>query len=1051
MNTEIDARPIRSSDHHYVILVHGTFNKPEPGKYHWAVLDPATPDTFAQRLDERLAATKIGSVVNRMPGGERRTFVWNAGNTDSDRREGGWKLLQHILTVIKEDPNARIHLVGHSHGGNVILCALEHYYRRLADAADRYSNMPWWAWRIGDKKLSFLNNQPTDLYGPADALVSRIAGGDETLLSTLLKNAGSFLFESRPDTNPLDPESSEYRKYYCSSPTTNRLGRIVFLGTPFYVKKWRSRGVLEWLLDTVFNGASLVLYWGVIGYIVTTLLLVIPSLIFHGRFPWNLLSWPLATQIGYAGYVAWNTYVGFHGDLRRNGNVYWNSEPIERYSLDEPVFLRSTNTECDGRLSTLTVTAPYLDEALLGMIAEPLLLGRMRPELRKFVAPESSGRSGQRVASGERFTHMVVVRSLLSYVLQRIKGGILALVYLIIKLPWRAIYDLLLERLVLKAVFGAVSSTATGIPRSEYAGATIEPCDRANVPGLLNETFLDVTEVFLASPTQAPRAAESRVGTQSPADEAYDFLKNDECLRKRLAADQQWRTIEGEMFRIARFYHRQDVAAYSDELARRWLAIRTRATKFLESIALTHGRYYADDRVVNGIVEFLADGRVSSLSVQPSPLAPASGHSREEQRHLKIQGVKPAVTTLDNVEIVGTSAPGGTHAADLAPLLHDLVWEGNIGIARGFVTCAQYRMAAQELASDRFFFFPEHWRGLDYAGDGEPVCGLRASDAANFCSWLGRKFTGPLRFRLPTTSEARRVPPSAVGPLCWCEGGHRITCAGSFSYRKLYRESRASLPKSPVPFPQSGFGGLPIRGITVLNVNDPPVDPLIVHLVARGVFNRTEPDDLFSLPPSLDCIVMLIDDLSHARGSVAESREYATQLLGSLLKGLAADSYEECSRTYRDLAERLQASPQDKIISAIDSLKSHSLALIAHTAHLLDDIAKAASAGSEAEAFAWLQVAAARALEYAWHGHEWYTDTERQLEGQWPYLRRRLMDRLTGRHSEIGAHRNKLWQLYWWLRLSIARGNGEIPAVEGIRIVCESKRSEVEAALKAMT
>jgi len=190
-----------------------------------------------------------------------------------------------------------------------------------------------------------------------------------------------------------------------------------------------------------------VLYWGVIGYIVTTLLLVVPSLIFHGRFPWNPLSWPLAAQIGYAAYVAWNTYVGFHGDLRRNGNVYWNSEPIERYSLDEPVFLRSTKTKCDGRLSTLTVTAPYLDEALLGMIGEQLLLGRMRPELRKFVVPESAGRSGQRVASGERFTHMVAVRRLLSDVLQRIKGGILALVYLIIRLPWRAISSVRRSRL----------------------------------------------------------------------------------------------------------------------------------------------------------------------------------------------------------------------------------------------------------------------------------------------------------------------------------------------------------------------------------------------------------------------------------------------------------------------------------------------------------------------------------------------------------------------------------------------------------------------------
>jgi hypothetical protein len=116
----------------------------------------------------------------------------------------------------------------------------------------------------------------------------------------------------------------------------------------------------------------------------------------------------------------------------------------------------------------------------------------------------------------------------------------------------------------------------------------------------------------------------------------------------------------------------------------------------------------------------------------------------------------------------------------------------------------------------------------------------------------------------------------------------------------------------------------------------------------------------------------------------------------------------------------------------------------------MGDIAKAARGESKAEAFAGLQVAAARALEYAWYGHAWETDTERQLEGRWTYLKRRLIDRLAGCHSGIAARRNELWQLYWWLRLSIARGNGEIPAIERIRVVCESRRSDVEGVLKAV-
>ena len=118
---------------------------------------------------------------------------------------------------------------------------------------------------------------------------------------------------------------------------------------------------------------------------------------------------------------------------------------------------------------------------------------------------------------------------------------------------------------------------------------------------------------------------------------------------------------------------------------------------------------------------------------------------------------------------------------------------------------------------------------------------------------------------------------------------------------------------------------------------------------------------------------------------------------------------------------------------------------------MVEDLAQASGANTNSEAFAWLQVAAARALEYGWHSHEWEFGAKRQVDGAWVYFKDHLTDRLTGRHSERDARRNELWKLYWWLRLSIARGNGEIPAVEGIRVVCESDRSDVEAILKGMT
>jgi len=106
--------------------------------------------------------------------------------------------------------------------------------------------------------------------------------------------------------------------------------------------------------------------------------------------------------------------------------------------------------------------------------------------------------------------------------------------------------------------------------------------------------------------------------------------------------------------------------------------------------------------------------------------------------------------------------------------------------------------------------------------------------------------------------------------------------------------------------PHSGFDGLPMRGITVIKVQDPPVDPLLVRLVARGIFNRTAPEDMFTLPSSLGSITMLIEDLRHARARLVESRTYAKNLFSTLINGLAADPYKECSQIYRELVAQLK-------------------------------------------------------------------------------------------------------------------------------------------------
>jgi len=1043
MSADVAPRPLRQSDHHYVIVVHGTFNKPEPDKPHWAAIDPADPQNFARRLDEHLAGTPIGSTVNRMPGGERHVFVWSGGNTDRDRREGGRALAAHIDGIVTQDPNARIHLVGHSHGGNVILSALEYYYTYLQQKADHHSSIPWVLWRLGDATGGFLNNQPTDLHEPARKLVGRISHEDETLRSTVLRSVTSLVLESDPSQDPADPEATEYRRYYCASPTTNRLGRIVFLGTPFFQKRWRSRNPLEWLLDLVFNSAGLVLYWGIVGYVITVVLLAVPWLVLEGGFPWNPMAWPLAVQLLYATYVAWNTYVGYQGDVRRNGNVYWNRQPIERYSLHEPVFLASIKKQCDGRLPALTVTAPHLDEALLGLVSEPLLLGRLRPELRRFLAPDWIRGREWSDASGLRSTRMTALRKVLSFGFQRLKTFVLAAVYFAIKLPWRVAYDFVLQRFILKAVFGAISSTASGLPNTEYEGAIIEPSERANVPELLNETVLDVTGVFLSDPP----APERLLKPNAQSNGEYAFLADDVILDRELAHDTHWQTISQQLDTLARFYQRADITAFSGELARRWLAIRVRATSILENITLNHGRYYADDRVVKAIAEFIANGKVSSLATEPNLVTPRGSRDKKKTGEVRVFRFEARQTSMDAAvvrSIPAVETPSVSPEKTLQALASDFVACDGKAITRGFVTCGQFRIFAESFGerSEKYFFFPEHWRGLSTQADhdDDPVGGVRASDAALFCVWLGSMCDGELTFRLPTPREARQVRASSEDRLCWCESErHGRTCVGAPSYRSRYRESLVSLAKSGVPFPRSGFGGLSARSpLTHININAPPVDPLIVHLISRGVFNRLGPQDLYRLPTSLHALATLIEDVCHTHKRTVDARAYAAALLDPLLEGLAEDPYPQCASAYRNLRMVLDTNISDALVT-LEALKTEREPTLSHTAWLVGDMIRALQAPTDVDAFAWLQVGAARALEYAWHAHDFLSTAERQVAGRWRHIRETTFDRVTGRGASEREELHELWQSYWWLRFAIARGNGTIPPLEGIRVVCEWK------------
>src|SRR5688572_28963541 len=187
-----------------VLVVHGTWNRPEPGKPpKWYQLSPSDEHNFCSRLTAHLKTHGIGDAVWRghQPGHE---FCWSGENSHEDRLKAAQALCKVFLRLTDQTPRPCVHVVAHSHGGNVLLKAIELYYKQLWERA-----LPE---------------------------AQQIEG-----FARWLKDRSNRRRDVPPDLQKFMRERLE---------RDSVLGRIVFLGTPFLEKHWEAaRGKVMWFLS----------------------------------------------------------------------------------------------------------------------------------------------------------------------------------------------------------------------------------------------------------------------------------------------------------------------------------------------------------------------------------------------------------------------------------------------------------------------------------------------------------------------------------------------------------------------------------------------------------------------------------------------------------------------------------------------------------------------------------------------------------------------------------------------------------------------------------
>ncbi|GJP56296.1 hypothetical protein CLOM_g15364 [Closterium sp. NIES-68] len=368
-----------SHETHYVVVVHGTFDAPPAdGSRTW--YQPAAPgeQNFCSKIGALLADGPLGGgcVWRELPSalparsGIPHPFHWDGTNTHEGRVDAAHKLSRIFNFIATNDPSARIHVIAHSHGGNVLLKATELYMKRLGSRS--VSDLPpavqkqFWAayksrydmirhWRKPDVSNTLWRFFPF-------LVVRRSMTGQR---ATSVKEQYPWACSRWVDSLLALPTKRQrlfLAHRLATSPLSNALGSLIFLGTPFYVKKWERNGVALLLGTTAVSMVVMfVVMWG---YVLLWQLVVLASAGRIGRsesptyVPFALAMAVLIFAIISVAMELWRSTAFYSGNIYHAPDFDWSHA-----------------------MSALVVHAGKLDEASLALSTEPIARAYVFPQL----------------------------------------------------------------------------------------------------------------------------------------------------------------------------------------------------------------------------------------------------------------------------------------------------------------------------------------------------------------------------------------------------------------------------------------------------------------------------------------------------------------------------------------------------------------------------------------------------------------------------------------------------------------------------------------------
>ena len=591
---------------HYILVIHGTWNPPEGSKRMWYQLDPSDPTNFCRRLNERLEADGLAGVFWPSRDGPVSEFSWSGENDHIARREAAGRLSDLMLQIVRSDYQAHIHLIGHSHGGNVMLKAIDLRLQQVTAEAQQLLTRT-------------LLGSAEDVTRTVDSAMDRtFADATDTRRATarpmledaarrafpLLAQDRLFQLATRRGSNTaklrlqfllflragsLRELSREFVARWVSA---NGLTSATFLGTPFYRKVWRRRPRvinvfrrLPGIIVAVSLQSLPVIYLAVMLW--SSVLAILPWVT---MVSWNPLAWPTWLKVLAVLSAIIAVVMSAAEADTQDTNLYF----------DELVVSRSLPTK---PIPALVVSANRLDEALVALSAEPFAFALLIPQLRAMLgrqirwslADDPAGRVSTFSESGD---------ALLRFVLQSMSN----IGYMLVAPVWIALRNWLVTPLLTNVLLNTVNASAFGIPPNELSTARLVVGSRLGIPAWFEESYRDVADLLLHAPPESAPTVRAEAAAAR-----YEFLLVEDRLQEKLRSSIIWKKLQGSLPDLRRRYGAQDAAMIDRDLALNVVALEERIKEIVGNIDLNHSWYYTNEDVIRMIANFILKATPSEV------------------------------------------------------------------------------------------------------------------------------------------------------------------------------------------------------------------------------------------------------------------------------------------------------------------------------------------------------------------------------------------------------------------------------------------------------